>query len=76
MDKLIEILDLILDKSEKFEDGSYLIPKYIVRRIVRASKAYKKGKTFSKTKKEVKEKAEEKEIEPIPFSHTVLPKTN
>jgi hypothetical protein len=70
MDKLIEILDLILDKSEKFQDGSCLVPEYVVRRIVRASKAYKKEQKISKRKNKVKIE----EIELASFTENSIPK--
>ena len=36
MNKLIELLEEVLDKSEKNKDGSYLVPKWLSRKIVKA----------------------------------------
>jgi hypothetical protein len=54
MKQFIELLEEILDKSEKLKDGSYIIPKWLVRKIVKllkdSRKENKKGNRRNESK--------------------------
>ena len=52
MIKLIEAVETVLNKSEKLEDGTYVVPPWAARKMIRALKdCRKKLKKVDKRKK-------------------------
>jgi len=65
VNELIEVLELIIEKSEKNQDGSYFVPKWLAQKLIRKLNSSRKKEKVVEKKKSKVVLPKEKEIDNV-----------